>query len=196
MSSVGEEMDDQQRDLNWLLVTGDRNWTDLDLLYRTLAQEPQDTVLVHGANGDKKHWPPQYGADMQADFAARERFFYEPKAYPAQWDKFGLAAGPMRNRQMLIENPIARVVAFHDHLRTSKGTKNMVYEALKRHIPVTLVTHEGITDDQSALFFLVAPERERNNSASIIAPIRPRQVVLPRTPRDIRQISLWDEKNK
>jgi hypothetical protein len=49
--------------------------------------------------------------------------------FPAQWKKFGRAAGPIRNRQMLVEGKPDLVIAFHDDLKNSDGSKNMLAQA-------------------------------------------------------------------
>ena len=47
-------------------------------------------------------------------------------SYPAEWNKFGRAAGPMRNKRMLIDGKPDMVFAFHDDIENSKGTANMI----------------------------------------------------------------------
>lgn len=50
--------------------------------------------------------------------------------FPADWKKYGRAAGPIRNKQMLDEGKPDLVVAFPSKgLANSKGTKNMVTQA-------------------------------------------------------------------
>jgi hypothetical protein len=48
------------------------------------------------------------------------------KVFSANWEKHGLAAGPIRNRQMLTEGKPDLVIAFHENIEKSKGTKNML----------------------------------------------------------------------
>ena len=55
--------------------------------------------------------------------------------YYADWDKYGLAAGPVRNRKMLEENKGCLVIAFPG----GKGTKNCVKTALKLGMTVLQV---------------------------------------------------------
>jgi hypothetical protein len=59
-------------------------------------------------------------------------------AFPAQWDTYGRAAGPIRNRQMLNEGRPDEVIAFHEHIDESKGTANMVKIAKAAGIPTTI----------------------------------------------------------
>jgi hypothetical protein len=136
-----------------ILACGSRDWTDYQTIKRVLAEFPAATLLVHGDNGDHdpRHEPPYYGADRQAAYAAQKRFYYFPKAYPADWNRYGKSAGPRRNRLMLDENPIQRVLAFHPNLATSKGTKDMVRLAIEARIPVTLITGYRVIDDNEQI---------------------------------------------
>jgi len=63
---------------------------------------------------------------------------------PADW-RIGRGAGPKRNKEMLAELlkfPGDRlVVAFHDDLKSSKGTANMVAIATKAGVHVRLIKH-------------------------------------------------------
>lgn len=77
-------------------------------------------------------------ADRAADYLDIPR-----DSITADWDRHGIGAGPIRNRAMILAHPdIALVMAFHDHIWTSKGTKDMVSVALRRGILVNLVSHE------------------------------------------------------
>lgn len=138
-----------------ILVTGDRHWTDYDLIEQQLRAYPKNTLLIHGDNGDHQHKPPQFGVDRIAACIGAYIFMLPPKAYPAQWHTYGLSAGPRRNRQMLQENPgISMVLAFHDTLGQSRGTKDMVKAAISQHIPVRLYTHAGYYDQQDIIGFI------------------------------------------
>lgn len=116
-----------------VLVTGDRNWTDKEMIEHVLSLwlTPKDT-LIHGA---------ARGADILAGKAAEE-FGATVLPFSADWDKYGRAAGPIRNRQMLDQKPDL-VLAFHDNLKDSKGTKDCCVEARKRKIPVFVHHHVG-----------------------------------------------------
>lgn len=104
-----------------VLVCGDRNSSTSfeDLIRFELKCLPEGSVIVHGAC---------YGIDMCAHNIASE-LRLKTKPYPAEWDKYGKAAGPIRNRAMLcFENPNL-VLAFHPDIECSKGTKNMILQA-------------------------------------------------------------------
>jgi hypothetical protein len=111
-----------------VLVCGDRFWTDKDKIRARLAQLPAGTIILHGA---------ARGADSIAAGIAQSLGF-EVRAFPADWNKHGKAAGPIRNREMLNEKPDL-VIAFHPNLAQSKGTKDTVGEAKRRGIPVELI---------------------------------------------------------
>lgn len=55
----------------------------------------------------------------------------------ANWEAFGAAAGPVRNRWMLDLEPDL-VIAFPG----GKGTKNMIEQAKKRGVPVMVISEE------------------------------------------------------
>jgi len=54
---------------------------------------------------------------------------------PADWTRYGRAAGPIRNRLMLEYKPFI-VAAFHEDIKSSKGTKNTVVTALEMDLVV------------------------------------------------------------
>lgn len=113
-----------------ILVTGDRNWSDRDAIERALRRCPDGPhILVHGA---------ARGADRIAAEVA-QALGWAVEAFPANWEKHGKAAGPIRNRQMLNEGTPQLVIAFHNDLANSKGTADMVRVAEKAGVPVVKV---------------------------------------------------------
>jgi len=116
------------------LICGDRNWTDRekirDRILKLINQYGNRSLLIiEGA---------ARGADTIAG-AVASGLQVSLQVFPAQWDKYHRAAGPIRNRQMLDEKPDL-VIAFHSNLENSKGTKDCVQEAKKRGIPVEVIT--------------------------------------------------------
>lgn len=117
-----------------ILVTGDRNWTIENEAQKIIVwtllhgfREQQPTV-VHGA---------ARGVDSIADEHAKA-LGYDVHPHPANWDEFHKAAGPIRNQEMLDEEHPDIVLAFHDDLTHSKGTKDMVNKAVKAQVPTII----------------------------------------------------------
>jgi len=119
-----------------ILVCGDRNWTDkkgvfeiLDFYTHTFGEK---AYIIEGfARGADK---------MAGEWAAARNAPLEE--FPADWVKYGRAAGPIRNSQMLREGKPDMVLAFHDDLEKSKGTADMVRRAKGAGLPVRLYYHE------------------------------------------------------
>jgi hypothetical protein len=123
-----------------VLVTGDRNWTNYERIARELDAVMHErnaaVLIIHGA---------ATGADSLArQWSDRNYHYYDgyqdSKEYPANWRKYGRAAGPIRNQQMLEEGKPDFVLAFHNNIANSKGTKDMVARARKANIPVKICT--------------------------------------------------------
>ena len=117
-----------------VLVCGDRNWTDRDLI----------KLILSNLDGYRQEITIIQGEARGADSLAREVAFelgYLVEGYPAQWEQYGRAAGPIRNREMLDTEPDF-VIAFHSNLEQSKGTKDCVEEARRRGIPVEVFVGE------------------------------------------------------
>lgn len=119
-----------------ILICGDREWTNFDIIKRELESFDRDTIIIHG---DCR------GADSRGGYIAYKLGFKDIKPYPAKWwdeeGRFRKWAGPERNQEMLNENPdIELVLAFHEDISSSKGTKDMIKRAEKAGIPVKLIS--------------------------------------------------------
>ena len=115
-----------------VIICGDRHWTDYKLILSVIEGFNNSTlVIVGGATG----------ADTLAGFAAESQGYFV-EVHPANWLKYGKAAGPIRNQEMLDRNP-DYVIAFHDDIENSKGTKDMITRAKKAGVEVRLVTHSN-----------------------------------------------------
>ena len=61
-------------------------------------------------------------------------------AVPADWDKYGKAAGPIRNRHMFRLGKPDLVLAFHKDITKSRGTNDMVFNvAGPANTPVRII---------------------------------------------------------
>jgi len=108
-----------------VLVCGGLSFADkarlFDALDRIHRVHPISRV-IHGA---------AKGADNLAKWWASERGI-SCRAYPADWQRFRKAAGPIRNAEMLAEGKPELVVAFDG----GKGTANMVQQAKSAGVPI------------------------------------------------------------
>lgn len=103
------------------LICGGRDFENYALMEDALAKlilHPENALVIHGAARGADtlahRWAQCHGAAVQA-------FPITPK----DWDNYGKAAGPMRNRQMLMEGRPDVVIAFPG----GRGTANMVQQA-------------------------------------------------------------------
>lgn len=125
------------------LVTGDRKYSNINNIREVLSKYKNNKcLLIHGACK---------GADLLAHQVATELNF-TIQSFPANWNKYGKAAGPMRNMQMLTEMLKYKregmetfVLAFHDNIAESRGTKNCIKCAMKYGFNVELFG-SSITD--------------------------------------------------
>src|SRR5271167_3043200 len=127
-----------------LIFCGSRDWTDDGLIVSVMSAIKENIgefVVIEGENGEKdRNGRVVRGADLMSRSIAEEIVGLQVEPYPANWTKFGRAAGPIRNTQMRMEGKADGVVAFHNDLQHSKGTKNMVEQALKAGLPVCHIT--------------------------------------------------------
>lgn len=108
-----------------LIVTGSRFATDYEAIKKELDKYLPVESLAHGM---------AKGVDSLADRWAKENgVFVWP--YEAEWALLGRVAGPVRNREMLT-NQVRKyglrnllLLAFHEDLKNSKGTKDCVRQA-------------------------------------------------------------------
>lgn len=110
-----------------VLVCGGRDYQNRDILFRILdashAGQPID-FIIHGA---------ARGADTLAQEWADDRGV-ACLQFPADWKKDGKAAGPIRNRRMLLEEPDL-LIAFPG----GRGTADMKKQARKANVPTVTV---------------------------------------------------------
>jgi 3-keto-L-gulonate-6-phosphate decarboxylase len=107
-----------------IIVTGGRDYQDLNKLTKVLDDLKPTMVIQGGASG----------ADSLAKIYALNHSI-ESKTYMADWKTHGRAAGPIRNRKMLEENSDATVVAFPG----GAGTRNCVMTAKELGMKIIIV---------------------------------------------------------
>lgn len=121
-----------------VLVCGSRNWQDREAIGCALKwlYEIGYTTVIHGCC---------QGADTLAGELALElRMCIEE--YPAQWGKYGRAAGPIRNKRMLNMGNPDLVIAFHNDMANSRGTKDMVNRAFNADVDCRVIDSASILD--------------------------------------------------
>jgi hypothetical protein len=109
------------------LICGGRDFADAMMMnkaLRALILHPEEAVILNGG---------ARGADGMAAEWGRERGC-KIETLSAQWKRFGLSAGPIRNRAMLDAKPDV-VIAFPG----KTGTQNMVDQARARGVVVVQV---------------------------------------------------------
>lgn len=114
-----------------IVVTGDRDWDDIETVVEALSQHvSQDVLLIEGECR---------GGDLICRAVAEELGFkIDPN--PAMWrdgaGNFRKWAGPERNQQMLDKHPDIDVCyAFHNNIFGSKGTKDMLTRVIAARLP-------------------------------------------------------------
>lgn len=132
-----------------LLVCGSRQWHDRPIIRAALREHQQlawelgggrEFVVIHG------HCPD--GADMIADQICLSEIGLVLGEtlirVPAEWSRYGRAAGPVRNARMLHEFSPTHVVGFREGVKSS-GTDDMTGRAVKAKLPTLLYTRDGVT---------------------------------------------------
>jgi hypothetical protein len=124
-----------------ILLTGSRDWRDLDGMVAALVDawrdlgKPTRPVLVHGACR---------GADTMADQLWR-LWGWPTESHPADWSRFGVFAGPRRNAVMVAAGADL-CLAFP--APGSRGTWDCVRRAQTAGIPVRV--HQSTPGQEAA----------------------------------------------
>ena len=109
-----------------ILVCGGRDYYDENKIMEVLTDViglEKNVLVIHGAC--------KTGTDSIVQKFC-DSYLVTTKPYPANWEKFGRRAGPIRNQQMLDDNPDIDVfIAFPG----GAGTKDMVKKAMQSKIP-------------------------------------------------------------
>lgn len=109
-----------------IMVTGSRDWTDRKTIADAFMEVWPGSTLIHGGCR---------GADTLA-----EEYFSAKRCpidvYPAEWERDGFAAGPIRNQRMLEKGKPDVVYAFWNG--QSKGTLDAIRRAVNMGIKVEI----------------------------------------------------------
>lgn len=131
-----------------VLVCGGRDYADekgLRLVLDAMHRVTPFTLMIHGA---------ARGADqLAANWAVAHGI--PLRAFPADWNRHGRAAGPRRNEKMLHDGKPEKVVAFPG----GRGTAHMV--GIARKVGVQVVTVTGSSDGPRRLEALISARKHK-----------------------------------
>lgn len=112
------------------IIAGSRDFADYNLLKQNLDSYRLKHTITQIVSGGAK------GADSLGERYSDEEGI-DLVIFRADWDTYGRAAGPIRNRKMA-EYADALIVVWNG---TSKGTKNMIEEMHKQGKPVHIILY-------------------------------------------------------
>jgi hypothetical protein len=112
-----------------VIICGSRNWNNFKVIEDFILTLPEGTVIIEGDCA---------GADKISGYLGRQHG-YTVIRVSAKWEKYGVAAGPIRNQEMLDTYKPNLVVAFHNDIEHSKGTKDMIERATKFGIETKII---------------------------------------------------------
>lgn len=98
-------------------IVGSRDFHPLSLVHNLVSGLPEGSIVVSGG---------ARGVDAAAELAAKRKGF-GCEIYPADWNKYGKAAGMIRNTDIVASCDV--LVAFWDG--ESRGTQDSIVKALK-----------------------------------------------------------------
>ncbi len=115
-----------------IIIAGSRSFNDYKLLNKEMTKFLKDQkltdakiIVLSGA---------AWGSDKLGEQWA-EVYEHEMRRYPAKWEIHGVAAGPIRNREMA--KKATHCIVFWDG--KSVGSKNMIEEAKKHKLKLKVV---------------------------------------------------------
>jgi hypothetical protein len=113
-----------------VVIAGGRDFTNTTLVFNKLKNllNTNDVIISGHASG----------ADKIGETYART-YKMQVKLFPAEWDKYGKSAGPIRNRKMAEVADL--VIVFWD--LESRGTKSMIKETLRLNKKLLVFDYSG-----------------------------------------------------
>jgi predicted Rossmann fold nucleotide-binding protein DprA/Smf involved in DNA uptake len=114
-----------------VIIAGGRDFSDYSLLKESCDQILSNLDNIEIVSGRAK------GADSLGEEYALENG-HNCKIFPADWDKYGKAAGYKRNSEMAEYAEL--LIAFWDG--TSRGTEHMINIAEKKGLKIKIINYE------------------------------------------------------
>ena len=113
-----------------VVIAGGRDFTNTSLVFNKLKNllNTNDVIISGHASG----------ADKIGEAYAKV-YHMQVKLFPAEWDKYGKSAGPIRNRKMAEIADL--VIVFWD--LESRGIKSMIKEAIRLNKKLLVFDYSG-----------------------------------------------------
>ena len=129
-----------------IIIAGPRDFNNqsfvfsaLDMVFSRLIKSPEKTNNILEINNLENIEIVEGGAtgidSLAKSYAISKNFKY--KEFPADWNKYGRAAGPIRNKQMAEYSDI--LIAFRYVDNPSRGTENMINQAKENNLKIITV---------------------------------------------------------
>lgn len=109
-----------------VLVFGGRDFRDRFAVHKAFAEFTARIGIINQVVHGNARGADLTGAQVAIDLGIPTR------AFPADWDKYGKGAGPIRNQQMIDEGNIQAAIGFPG----GRGTADMVSRLAKHGIPL------------------------------------------------------------
>lgn len=124
-----------------LIIAGGRDFKDYELLNRKVSELLRNPFnppleIVSGGQVSTNAKGESWGADYLGERYAMEHNI-PVKSFPADWDKYGISAGPFRNGQMAEYS--TDCIVFWDG--KSKGSRNMINHARRNKLNLTIINY-------------------------------------------------------
>jgi hypothetical protein len=126
-------------------IVGSRDFEDYQMVKDTMKwfieTYGMPTIVVSGGAGrgyPENKIEKKKSADMLAERWAKENEI-EPDIKEADWDRFGPAAGPIRNGVIADTLPDFGIAFWNNDLTKRSGTRDMVLKLMEKKIPVISV---------------------------------------------------------
>ena len=130
-----------------IIVAGSRTFDSMNL---SLIRQLTDGIIDALVDGKKSIFDPKIriisgyakGIDIMGEEIAKMNN-YELSVFPAEWDRYGIRAGYIRNKQMIdfaLDALQTYLVVVYDG--TSKGTRHMIKECKRLGIEVAYIPWE------------------------------------------------------
>lgn len=127
---------DGKKDMDRYRIVRDATWATLDYF----ALKNDIDVVMEGCAPGADRIGEMWAQDAILAFNGIKELIH----FPADWGRYGKSAGIKRNLKMRDEGRPDFVVALHDDIENSKGTKHMVKIAREAYIPVTVYTYDDV----------------------------------------------------